>query len=68
MNRALVCLAVVASLLTTGCATASNGAAMAGVSGTGLDRDEFGLARRDERVARASAQPERHNVVGAGRR
>jgi hypothetical protein len=68
MNRALVSLAIVASLLTTGCATTSNGAAMAGVSGTGLDRDEFGLSRRDERVARASVQTEHHNLGNGGSR
>jgi hypothetical protein len=58
MNRALVSLAIVASLLTTGCATTSNGTAMAGVNTAGLERDEFGLAQRDERMARTSAQSE----------
>jgi hypothetical protein len=64
MNRALVSLAVVASLLTTGCATTSNGTAMASVNTAGLDRDEFGLAQRDERMARTAVQTEHHIEVG----
>jgi hypothetical protein len=67
MNRALVSLAIVASLLITGCATTSNGTAMAGVNSAGLDRDEFGLSRRDERMARASAQSEHHTDSAARR-
>jgi hypothetical protein len=69
MNRALVSLAIVASLLTTGCATTSNGTAMSGVNSLGLQRDDFGLSRRDERTARASAHVEhRSELSNAARR